>query len=204
MVDGKQTIPTPRLSKSVGLPQPSPDLLRRACRGDEDAFTEIVRRYELPVFNYILRMVGNRPLAEDLTQDVLLRVHQAMGGFSGRCLFTTWLFQIARNRVVDELRAQERRPHCAAQLDDLADASDESVELPVERRDTVRRVWEAIEELDLDLRTVLLLRDVVGLPYREIAEVLQLRVPTVKWRIFVARERVATAVAGDERLAAAG
>ena len=80
------------------------------------AFTEIVRAYETPVHNYILRLTGDRTLAEDLTQEVFVRVLNGLPKFSLRCKFTTWLFQVTKNRVLDELRARERRPQRLRQL----------------------------------------------------------------------------------------
>ncbi|HET7045750.1 MAG TPA: sigma-70 family RNA polymerase sigma factor, partial [Gaiellaceae bacterium] len=94
----------------MSLPQPDPAILRKAQKGDERAFSIILRMYETPVFNYVLRLVGDRSLAEDLTQEVFLRVFQGLPRFSLRCRFTTWLFQVTKNRVLDELRAVERRP----------------------------------------------------------------------------------------------
>ena len=94
----------------MSLAQPDLAVLRKAQRGDERAFSLIVRAYEAPVFNYVLRLVGDRSLAEDLTQEVFLRVYQGLPKFSLRCRFTTWLFQVTKNRVLDELRAHERRP----------------------------------------------------------------------------------------------
>lgn len=172
------------------LAQPHPAVLRRAQRGDGDAFTEIVRSYQVPVFNYVLRLTGDRPLAEDVTQEVFLRVLRGLPHFSGRSTFTTWLFQIAKHRAYDELRTLERRPHSTHS----AEALDTLASVPVEPDGLIAHIWEAIGELDADLRTALLLRDVVGLPYREIAAVLGVPLSTVKWRIFVARERVAGAV----------
>ena len=100
----------PYTRRTLSLPQPDPGVLRKAQRGDERAFSLIVRAYETPVFNYVLRLVGDRSLAEDLTQEVFLRVYQGLPKFSLRCRFTTWLFQVTKNRVLDELRASERRP----------------------------------------------------------------------------------------------
>ena len=94
----------------MSLPQPDLGILRKAQRGDERAFSIIVRTYEQPVFNYVLRLTGDRALSEDLTQEVFLRVFQGLPGFSLRSRFTTWLFQVTKNRVLDELRALERRP----------------------------------------------------------------------------------------------
>ena len=98
------------------LPQPELFVLRQAQRGSERAFAELVRTYETPVFNYVLRLVGDRSLAEDLTQEVFLRVFQGLPNFSLRCRFTTWLFQVTKNRVLDELRAVERRPRAVVAL----------------------------------------------------------------------------------------
>ena len=92
----------------MSLPQPDDGVLRKAQRGDDRAFAIIVRSYQTPVYNYVLRMVGDRSLAEDLTQEVFLRVYQGLPRFSERSKFTTWLFQVTKNRVLDELRAVER------------------------------------------------------------------------------------------------
>src|SRR6478736_6777734 len=88
----------------------SDEVVRRAQRGDKAAFEAIVSEFQSSIFNYILRSVGDRALAEDLTQDVFLRVYQKLPRFSFRSKFTTWLFQVAKNRVVDEFRSRERRP----------------------------------------------------------------------------------------------
>jgi len=88
-------LPSDRLytSRTLSLAQPDPGVLRKAQRGDERAFSLILRAYETPVFNYVLRLVnGDRALAEDLTQEVFLRVYQGLPKFSLRCKFTTWLF----------------------------------------------------------------------------------------------------------------
>ena len=173
----------------MALEQPDPALLRKAQRGDERAFSVIVRTYEQPVFNYVLRLVGNRDLAEDLTQEVFLRVYQGLPGFSLRSLFTTWLFQVTKNRVLDELRSIERRPRAIVRLDDIPPL--EVVDQPFERTETIDAVWRAIDGLSVDLKMALLLRDVVGLSYNEIADALEVTLATVKWRIYKAREEVA-------------
>ena len=153
----------------MSLPQPDLGVLRKAQRGDERAFSIIVRTYEQPVYNYVLRLTGDRALAEDLTQEVFLRVFQGLPSFSLRSQFTTWLFQVTKNRVLDELRAIERRPRAVVNIDDVAAARGASTRRSsVPRRST--RVWRAVEDLNLDLKMALLLRDVVGLSYTEIAE----------------------------------
>ena len=170
-------------------------MLRKAQRGDERAFSLIVRAYEQPVYNYVLRLVGDRNLAEDLTQEVFLRVYQGLPGFSDRSRFTTWLFQVTKNRVLDELRALERRPRAVVALDDIPPL--EAIDQPHERAETIDAVWRAVEGLTVDLKMALLLRDVVGLSYTEIGDSLEITLATVKWRIYKAREEVATVLARD-------
>jgi RNA polymerase sigma-70 factor, ECF subfamily len=170
------------------LQQPDFGVLRKAQRGDERAFTLIVRAYEVPVFNYVLRLVGNRSLAEDLTQEVFLRVFQGLPKFSLRSKFTTWLFQVTKNRVLDELRANERRPHLTVALEDVPPL--EALDAPFERVEAVDAVWRSVGNLTPDLKMALLLRDVVGLSYTEIADSLEITLATVKWRIYKAREEV--------------
>ena len=177
------------------LPQPDHLLLRSAQKGDERAFRAILDAYETPVFNYVLRMVGDRALAEDLTQEIFLRIYQGLPGFSLRCRFTTWLFQVAKNRVLDELRARERKPQTLVTLEDLPPL--EVVDAPPERVEAIDAVWRAVGQLNPDLKMALLLRDVVGLSYTEIADALEITLATVKWRIFKAREEVQLALERD-------
>jgi RNA polymerase sigma-70 factor (ECF subfamily) len=179
----------------VPLPQPEFDVLRKAQRGDEDAFRTILDAYETPVFNYVLRMVGDRALAEDLTQEIFLRIYQGLPGFSLRCRFTTWLFQVAKNRVLDELRARERKPQSVVTLDDMPPL--EVVDAPPERVEAIDAVWRAVALLNPDLKMALLLRDIVGLSYIEIADSLEITLATVKWRIFKAREEVQLSLARE-------
>jgi RNA polymerase sigma-70 factor (ECF subfamily) len=179
----------------LSLAQPDFGILRKAQKGDERAFSIIVRTYEGPIFNYVLRLVGDRALAEDLTQEIFLRVYQGLPNFSLRCRFTTWLFQVAKNRVLDELRASERRPRAVVAIDDVPPL--EVLDQPMERLEAIDAVWRAVNELNVDLKMALLLRDVVGLSYNEIADSLETTLATVKWRIYKAREDVQLALARE-------
>jgi RNA polymerase sigma-70 factor (ECF subfamily) len=179
----------------LSLAQPDLGVLRKAQKGDERAFSLIVRAYETPVFNYVYRLVGDRTLAEDLTQEVFLRVFQGLPKFSLRCRFTTWLFQVTKNRVLDELRASERRPRSHVALEDLPPL--EVVDQPFERMEAIDAVWRAVNYLNEDLKMALLLRDIVGLSYTEIADALEVTLATVKWRIYKAREDVQLALARE-------
>ena len=179
----------------MALAQPDFGVLRKAQRGDERAFSLIVRAYEVPVFNYVMRLVGDRALAEDLTQEVFIRVFQGLPKFSLRSKFTTWLFQVTKNRVLDELRASERRPRALVALDDAPQL--EVLDAPAEQVEMIEALWTAVEGLNTDLKMALLLRDVVGLSYNEIADSLDTTLATVKWRIFKAREEVQLALARE-------
>src|SRR6478609_6874417 len=154
MVSGSR----PRQARSMATPVVQDEVIRRAQRGDQAAFALIVDTYQTPIFNYILRTVGDRGLAEDLTQEVFLRVYQSLPRFSFRSKFTTWLFQIAKNRMLDELRTRERRPP----PDELDHDVLRMADAPVERAATIDAIWRAVAELPLDLRTALLLRDLSG------------------------------------------
>ena len=179
----------------MSLQQPDFGVLRKAQKGDERAFNLIVRAYQVPVFNYVLRLVGDRALAEDLTQEVFLRVYQGLPKFSLRSKFTTWLFQVTKNRVLDELRASERRPRALVALEDIPPL--EVVDAPFERLEAIDAVWRAVGGLSVDLKMALLLRDIVGLSYTEIADSLEVTLATVKWRIYKAREEVQLSMARE-------
>ncbi len=173
------------------LAQPDASILRRAQRGDQKAFSVIVHSYERLVFAYVFRLVDDRRLAEDLTQDVFLKVYRGLPTFSERSAFTTWLFQITKNTVIDELRAIERRPP-ALNIDDVPPPT--LIEARFEHAEPIDALWTAVGTLNVELRTALLLRDIVGLSYAEIADTLEITLMTVKWRIHKARESVQAAL----------
>jgi RNA polymerase sigma-70 factor (ECF subfamily) len=179
----------------LALTQPDETLLRAAQRGDENAFAQLMRDYELPIFNYVLHSVGNYHQAEDLTQDIFLRALRSLPGFSFRSKFTTWLFAIAKNRIFDELRNNRRRPS-TVELDDAGPFAVRG--LSPDQHAEMGDLWSVIETLEPELKMPLLLRDVVGLPYQEIAETLEISLPNVRWRIYVARRRVQLALGNDE------
>jgi RNA polymerase sigma-70 factor (ECF subfamily) len=150
-----------------------------------------------------MRLVGgDRSLAEDLTQEVFIRVFQGLPKFSLRSKFTTWLFQVTKNRVLDELRANERRPRSLMAIEDAPQL--EVVDAPAEQVETIEALWVAVEALNTDLKMALLLRDVVGLSYNEIADSLDTTLATVKWRIFKAREEVQLALGREGHSFGAG
>ncbi len=168
--------------------------MRRARRGDQGASAAIVRTYDRLVFTYVYRLVDDRRLAEEITQDVFLNAFRGLPTFTERSAFSTWLFQIARNRVVDELRAIERRPR-VINIDDVAAPT--VLEARFEQAEPIEALWAAVAALNVDLRAALLLRDVVGLSYLEIADSLEITLSTTKWRIHKARESVQNALENE-------
>jgi RNA polymerase sigma-70 factor, ECF subfamily len=178
----------------MAAPVIADEVVRCAQRGNSDAFAAIVEQFQTPVFNYILRSVQDRGLAEDMTQEVLLRAYQSLARFSFRSKFSTWLFQIAKNRVTDEFRSRERRPRAT---EELRDGEFFLVDSPIDKSETIDAIWRAVGDLQLDLRTALLLRDICGFSYEEIAEIVNATLATVKWRIYQSRELVAKSVAAE-------
>ena len=166
------------------------DLVRRAHVGDSSAFTGLVARYQDRVYNTCYRMCGNEADALDLSQSTFLKALEALPRFQGRSSFYTWLFRIAVNLTLTHRRTQRRRPtHPLGQaLDDAAPVNAvsgdrDTVSGPLERRESQERVERALGQLGDEYRVAVILRDVEGLDYSEIAEILDVPAGTVKSRI---------------------
>jgi RNA polymerase sigma-70 factor (ECF subfamily) len=169
--------------------EPEPATIRAAARGDPAAFERLVRTYQAPVFRFLRHLVGDRSLAEDLTQDTFLRLHRRLGSFRFQSKFSTWLFQVARNAAADELRRHQRQARLlqVAPLPGPPSAPDARAELRI-----------ALADLPVAMREPLLLVEVGGFTYAEVAAVLGVPVGTVKSRVFSARARLHT-WRGDRR-----
>lgn len=184
------------------MTEPSTDeaLLRRyRTQGDVRAFELLVHRHRRPLFNFILRFVGSPEKAEDLLQDVLIRMATRAADFEGRAKVRTWLFTIARNISLDELRKARHRD--TVSLDGAAaehEGSSPMVERlpghmpPPDRAASASRLQpllvSAIGALPEDQREVFLLREYAGVPFKEIAEITGIGVNTVKSRMRYALE----------------
>ncbi|MBM3472748.1 MAG: sigma-70 family RNA polymerase sigma factor [Armatimonadetes bacterium] len=176
-------------------------LLQRARAGDGEAFEQLIEPHVGRLYNYLARMVGDPADAEDLTQDVILRAHRAIGSFRGGATFQTWLYRIATNIAVDALRRRGRRNARVTSLDDPLQAEQGLVAREVrdtqrdpqrlaEASELIEQVQNAIAELSPKLRAVVVLFDIQGLTYDEIAQTLRLPLGTVKSRLFNARTRL--------------
>jgi RNA polymerase sigma-70 factor, ECF subfamily len=179
---------------------PDSHLVARAQAGDGRAFEALVRRYERWVFTLAIRMVGDRGEAEDIAQDVFLKAYGGLSAFRGASRFSTWLYAIASHHCLNHLASRARRPVPESSLrppgsdaDDppgpverLADEAPRADAL-LERQETVRQVQEALLRLTEDHRLILVLREIQGLSYEEIAEAVGTEVGTVRSRLHRAR-----------------
>ncbi|MCS3902612.1 RNA polymerase sigma-70 factor (ECF subfamily) [Methylohalomonas lacus] len=174
------------------------ELVERVQRGDKHAFDLLVTKYQQRIINLVGRFVRNPNDAMDVTQEAFLKAYRALPKFRGDSAFYTWMYRIAVNTAKNYLAVQSRRPLEADQDYDeieqidssgvLRDqATPEHMLLRDEIQDTVIR---AIEELPEDLRTAITLREIEGLSYEDIAEVMECPIGTVRSRIFRAREAI--------------
>ena len=186
------------------------ELLDRFNDGDASAFEVLLERYRRPVYNFILRSVRQRDRAEELLQDVFLRVVQRSGDFKGQSKFSTWLYTIARNLCVDHARKMQFRRHKSLDAptrgkDDEGPSLLERVqgkELGADREaigeEIKQRIAEAVQELPDEQREVFLMRQVSHLPFKEIASIVGVPENTVKSRMRYALERLQEALAEYE------
>ncbi len=196
----------PVLSKGVEAERA---LVERAAGGDGAAFETLVLRYQDRVYGLALRLTGAPEEAEDVTQEAFLRAYKGLAAFGGRSSFYTWLFRITFNAAHSEVRRLGRRHErekvlpigAAANEDDDAQQNPGVADPPsreadpaaaVETADSAERVRRAIDGLEPDHRAVVVLRDVEGLSYEEIAEVVGASRAAVKSRIHRARETLAS------------
>ena len=184
--------------RAVALPQPELAILRQAQRGDERAFAIIVRMYQTPVFNYILRLTGDRSLAEELTQEVFLRVFRTIKTFrSTEGSFGTWLARVTRNLLIDHYRRtrQERVTDSIEEqlpmLEEAGAAASARPDQGVAGREASEILQATLQKLSPDLREAVILRDLQEMEYREIADVLGIPEGTVKSRINRGRAELA-------------
>lgn len=169
--------------------------IQRAAAGDQSAWETIIRTYWRKVFNVAYRFVGTYDEAEDLTQEIFLKVFKSLSTFDRRANFQTWLISVSRNLCIDRYRSSRRDRQVFAREVDAATVQAESAEpSPYARVDTQDRIAllrEALQGLTPALRTAVLLRDIHELSYQEIAVRLGIAEGTVKSRINRGRAELA-------------
>ena len=183
-------------------------LLSAYRKGDIEAFETLLSRYRIPLFNVVLRSVRDRGRAEEIYQDVWTRVIERAGDFRGDAKFSTWLYAIARNQCIDHQRKMKFRSHASldttrepdsARLGDRMADGGPSTERLAEGRRMQERIAAAVEQLPEDQREVFLLRQLQGMPFAEVAEIVGVSVPTAKSRMRYALERLQRALADWRR-----
>ena len=169
-------------------------LIERAYGGDPSAFNRLMAQHEARMYAVALRMCANREDAQDCLQEAMLRVYRAIGSFKGQSTFSTWVYRITMNTCLDELRRKKNRQNTS--LDNLVDmgwsptdggAGPEKQALMREMRE---KMHGAIRELPDDMRAAVVLRDIQGFSYDEIAQMLEINVGTIKSRISRGREKL--------------
>lgn len=172
------------------------ELVRAARSGDQSAFAQLVRDHQTMVYSLAYRMTGNPEDAADLTQEAFLNAWRGLGSFDGRSSLSTWLYRLTSNACIDFLRREKRRVALSMTLDDPEEDEDHQADLPddrwspereLERKETARAVQRGLAALSPEHREVLILRELEGLSYTEIAQALNLEEGTVKSRIARAR-----------------
>lgn len=177
---------------------PDAALMLRVQRGDRDAFTELVRKYQQPIFNFILRTLRDETEAEDLAQTTFVQVWKSAARYQANAKFSTWIYTIARNLCLNEIRRRARHP--AESLDGSAPAGEEAIAPQLEDRaapqppgallqgELEAKLAEALADLPENQRTAILLCQRDELSYEEIARVLGCSLAATKSLIFRGRE----------------
>jgi len=172
-------------------------LVRRAQNGDQAALSELISRYERKTYTLAFRLMGNHADASDAAQEALVRVYTRLHNFRGDSAFSTWLFRVATNTCLDELRRRGRLRHASLDVAlptdegalprQTSDESDSPTER-AERREIQAAVHRAINRLPDDYRVVVVMRDLHDYSYHEIAAMLDTSLGTVKSRLHRARQ----------------
>lgn len=167
------------------------ELVQRAREGDATAFARIVVRYQDRIYNLAFRMLGNEADAADAAQEAFVAAWEGLGRFRGESALYTWLYRVAMNKTLGLRRRRQARREVSSNAEEvLMETAADCRETPPEVADAHEReaiVQEAIDALPDDLRSVAVLRDIEGLEYEQIAEVLSIALGTVKSRLHRAR-----------------
>jgi len=178
-------------------------LVERALANDLAAFEQLVARYQNKIVGFVARMLHDSDEAEDVAQEVFIKAYRSLDSFRGASSFSTWLYRIATNLCIDRSRKRKRSPQSAYSLDEPIDTEDEGSgrrEIPdfsaepqsgVERDELRRQVRQTMAEMPEKLRAVLVMCDLQGMAYEEIAAALDCPIGTVKSRLFHARADLA-------------
>lgn len=173
------------------------DCVRRLQRGEIEAFEILIRRHEKTIFNLVYRMLGDYDEAAETSQEVFLSAYRAIDRFRGDANFSTWLYRIALNHTSTRRRNIHRRQQRSVAIEDTEPARDPQPgpAETMEKKELRERVQKALNSLEPDDATVILLRDMQDIPYDEVARLLEIPVGTVKSRLHRARQALKSQLA---------
>jgi len=187
------------VNPSAAAPPEIDSLIERCLKGDQRAWDDIVRLYWRKVFNVAYKFVGRQDEAEDLTQDIFLKLFKSLKTFDRRANFSTWLISVSRNLCIDHYRSMRREHDVVTHDVDVVTLARPSVidspQAALEQRDRVALLRAALDKLAPSLRTAVMLRDIQELSYQEIAEKLGVPEGTVKSRINRGRTELSRQIA---------
>jgi len=175
------------------------ELVRRARRGDLEAYDDLVRRYQERIYATIYHMTSNHDDANDLAQDTFIKAYQALKSFKGGSSFYTWVYRIAVNKTINFLKQRKGRAHLSLNDLDLnaehdpdlvALISDKTPRREANLNELQEKLNEAMQKLSEPHRLVVTLHDVQGLAHEEIAEIMDCNIGTVRSRLFYARQQL--------------
>jgi RNA polymerase sigma-70 factor (ECF subfamily) len=169
---------------------PDGDLVEKFQEGDQLAFNQLVLKYRSRVMGIAARMLGDRVEAEDLAQDVFVKVYHGLKTFHGDALFSTWLYRITANSCLNHRKKRRHRDQCNHVVDDpgpMVSTHSSNPHNLLEKKELKIILEKAIQALPQEQKVVLILRDIEGLSYEEIAESLNIELGTVRSRLHRAR-----------------
>lgn len=204
LAEGESTVVATQEAPFAPVVDVDAALVERVQRGDQRAFEMLVVKYQRRIERLIARMVRDTDLVEDIAQETFIRAYRALPNFRGESAFYTWLYRIGVNTAKKALLGLKRDPlvteAALASMDEEDDSSrvenemtsGETPETLMASRQVAETVNEAIEALSEDLRQAITLREIEGLSYEEISEMMNCPIGTVRSRIFRAREAIAS------------
>lgn len=173
------------------------ECVRKLQRGETEAFETLIRRHQKTIFNLVYRMLGDYDEAAEISQEVFLSAYRAIGNFRGEANFSTWLYRIALNHATTRRKSMNTRQQRNLPIENTEPLSDPhpGPAETMEKKEIRERVQRALNSLEPDDATVILLRDLQDVPYEEVARVLEIPVGTVKSRLHRARQALKSELA---------
>ena len=165
------------------------DIIKRCQQNDQEAFRELVSRYQEKILWIAYQMVGNYEEARDISQEAFIRVYRSLPRFNLMSNFYTWLYRIVVNLSIDYLRKQKPRNRTIS-FEDVGEISSSvrSAEEQLESREMSQEIHKILQELPVQYRMIIILRDIEGFSCKEIGKIVKCNSNTVRWRLFRARQ----------------